>query len=207
MFKRTHTLNENAFDTLTEESAYWVGFLMADGCVSGRYLRLGLAEIDLPHIEKLKTFLGSSHVVAYSPEGVYQFAVSSRRLASALAKYGVVPRKTHSAQVIGLEHNRHFWRGVIDGDGSLGIYRSGRNMLPRPRIQLVGSRELLTQFIAFVKARFPECRLNMTPSRSIYYVGTNGKFARALVALLYSDCSTYLGRKYDKAVEILSSVA
>jgi hypothetical protein len=31
--KRIYTLNEKAFDQLTDEAAYWVGFLLADGCI------------------------------------------------------------------------------------------------------------------------------------------------------------------------------
>ncbi len=43
-----YIINSNAFSTLTPESAYWVGFLMADGCISnkGRSIKLQLAEVD-----------------------------------------------------------------------------------------------------------------------------------------------------------------
>jgi hypothetical protein len=33
--------------------------------------------------------------------------------------FGVIPKKRLVAKVIGLEGNRHFWRGVLDRDGWL----------------------------------------------------------------------------------------
>ena len=67
---RYYELNEEAFDAITEESAYWVGFLMADGCVSdpanGRCptLALALAQRDMHHVVRFREFLGSTHPVS-----------------------------------------------------------------------------------------------------------------------------------------------
>ena len=46
--------NFNVIDT--EEKAYWLGFLYADGCVHSaeNKIELGLAEKDYKHIESLK---------------------------------------------------------------------------------------------------------------------------------------------------------
>lgn len=35
--KRKYNLNENCFETLTPESAYWIGFIAADGCIKERH--------------------------------------------------------------------------------------------------------------------------------------------------------------------------
>src|SRR5262245_20146722 len=64
---RSSMLNEAAFDVLTEESAYWAGFMMADGNISVReystYVTLGLAEADRDHVAAFRTFLGSTHTI------------------------------------------------------------------------------------------------------------------------------------------------
>jgi len=61
--RKRHALREDAFDVITEESAYWVGFLMADGCISDQpnrttALRLSLQRSDENHVKKFSEFLG-----------------------------------------------------------------------------------------------------------------------------------------------------
>ena len=47
-----------------------------------------------------------------------QFTIrfTSKRLAGKLIAFGVTHRKSLTAKVIGLEDDKHFWRGVLDGD-------------------------------------------------------------------------------------------
>ena len=54
----------------TEEKAYWLGFLYADGSVSStdNRIELGLAEKDLNHIEKFKEFIGVPNKISYRPQ-------------------------------------------------------------------------------------------------------------------------------------------
>ena len=70
-------LRQDAFATITSESAYWIGFLMADGSISTSRNELScmLTEIDRGHLEKLRDFLGSNHALvnaASRPSGRYQ---------------------------------------------------------------------------------------------------------------------------------------
>ena len=49
----------------------------------------------------------------------YSLRFSSKKIADILAMFGVIPKKSLVAKVIGLEGNRHFWCGVLDRDGWL----------------------------------------------------------------------------------------
>src|ERR671939_420121 len=126
--RRKCSLNESAFEAITEESAYWLGFLIADGCItrdkrlpnSQPRLKINLAHIDLPQLHKLRNFLDFGGKISIC-EKYCSMAVSSRRIVKTLETYGVVARKSQRTAAHSLlECNRHFWRGVVDGDG--GIY-------------------------------------------------------------------------------------
>lgn len=54
----------------TEEKAYWLGFLYADGSVSSSEdkIELGLAEQDMHHIEKFRDFIGINNKIFIEKE-------------------------------------------------------------------------------------------------------------------------------------------
>jgi hypothetical protein len=209
--KRTRTLDESVFDEITEHSAYWIGMMMADGAIlkhkhSNTALKLALALRDKGHVEAFREFLGSDHKITIEPPRVIRkrsrsihstgmaiLSISSTHLTDALARFGVVPRKSKTAKVIGLEENRDFWRGCIDGDGW--IIDSGK----RPIVGLCGSLDLVSQFREFFVKRFPECRKSVHPNSSVWKFEVSGTWAQHAMELLYKDCTIALPRKWDKA--------
>ena len=208
---RTISFNEVAFDAVTEESAYWIGFLMADGTIvksegHSPALILGLAPVDTAHVEKFKSFLKSSHVVMDSTAkcgkyGVFRatrFSVRSQKLVDALAKFGVVPNKSKRAQVIGLENDRNFWRGVIDGDGCVHVRKAGT-----PSLTLVGSKELLTQFVSYTQSIGVQSHATIRPHSSIFQIAFVGSSAKQILAHLYQDASIVLDRKAEAVKKVL----
>lgn len=213
---RKCVLDESVFDTITEESAYWIGFLMADGCIrkqSGCDTPVvSVTSKDIEHVDKFKGFLKSAHKIGISGGGKYgSLSVTSNKLAGSLANYGVVPRKSLIAEARGgIENNRHFWRGVIDGDGSVGISHQkflikGRKYEYRyPIIQLCGSKRICEQFLEYSKTLAPDCKVHVHRDKGIYGVALSGKFSIPVIRELYNDCSVSLDRKSTKAQEVIS---
>ena len=120
--RRTHTLNETCFDEINDASAYWIGFLIADGCIYRNEIILALASRDKSHLEKFRRFLNSSHPITKTNVGAYVIRFRSTPLCEKLKSYGVTSQKSLYAKTIPLlACNQHFWRGVFDGDGYLGI--------------------------------------------------------------------------------------
>ena len=201
---RKYKLNEHAFDTITDESAYWVGFLMADGYVlhSGgvaNSVGLCLHERDREHVSLFRSFVGSTHPIRVKKinkktKGGRSCSVyfRSKKMAHALGKYGVVPNKSLTATVSdSLAQNRHFWRGVIDGDGAVTIDACGM-----PNLSVVGSHTLMRQFVTFITGRITYTPYIEPSKRSkVLYVRTCGEGAKQIATLLYDDCSVSLMRK------------
>jgi hypothetical protein len=204
---RRLALNQHAFDQpLTDDAAYWVGFLIADGCVQGRYLTLQLSAIDRKHVEKFRDFLGSAHkIMKISGNGrrpdQYRFAVSSLRITNALRELGVVERKTFSARASApVSTNRHFWRGVVDGDGSIG-WRARSRGRPQFCLQVAGSLPLMTQFRDYVRS-ITTSRANVYPNRRIYVFACTANVGKTVVRILYKDAPVALSRKLVIATQV-----
>ncbi len=214
-------VNHDAFADamINEEAAYWVGFIMADGNVSVTptlpQLRISLSAIDKEHLEKFKSFLKSEHKIReytqktrdkYHPK--VSIAVSSSQLCGDLATYGVGPGKTNNAKAHGgIEINRHFWRGCIDGDGSMSLIkaRPGRNK-KRPILQFCGTKDLVNQFYIFSKNI---CESSTSPYqikhvRNHWRLAFNGYAAQSVINHLYSPCTIVLARKLKIAEAIMN---
>jgi hypothetical protein len=202
--RRKLPLNETAFATITPESAYWSGFLIADGAVSGGTLIVRLAAKDMSHLQELRRFLGSGHKVQHIARNGWagtpavQLAIPSARLVADLAALGVLPRKSFTAMACpSLQHNRHFWRGVVDGDGHVGIDRR-RDV---PRLELVGPAGLLTQFRSFAQS-LTMTNASVRPHKTIHRFQLSGRAAAAVLHHLYDTCTMALERKAQVARRI-----
>ena len=202
-----------AFDTITTESAYWVGFLMADGNIFGNSIQVELSEVDKEQLVKLKGFLGVENALTYvtrtNSKPSYKLSIGSKYAVEKLAKFGVTPRKSKTAKVSNdLALNRDFWRGIIDGGGTLGVYKKrGRKDQYFAQIALVGSEFIMEQFMSYVRTILPTCNRKILncENGSYFKVGFTAKQARAIITAIYNGApdNIRLCRKYEKAMEIL----
>lgn len=221
---RRYAINHDAFDAITPSSAYWVGVLMADGNVAWRgnttaITTLAQAEVDTQHVLKFQEFLGTNKPTrlcrggGFNKSQSYQchLSVTSAKIANDLAKHGVVPRKTYTANTPTLGMDRDFWRGVVDGDGSIFFKEKfghrGRWLYGRATLSLCGSRGLMEQFATFCDAN------GIFAATSVHDVGKvasfvcTGKTAIDLIELLYANATTFLDRKMELARRIAELVA
>lgn len=66
--------DEHVFDKIdTEEKAYWLGFLYADGCITstGNRIELQIGRVDLEHLVKFHSFLKCETKICFIPKNKY----------------------------------------------------------------------------------------------------------------------------------------
>jgi hypothetical protein len=139
----------------------------------------------------------------------FSLSFTSKRIANELLKYGIVPQKTFTVKVKGeLENNKHTWRGIIDGDGHLGIYlRKTPIGICRaiPYISLTGSLQVCLQFKTFLENTLGLSMPNIVSSKKSYSLSISDHRALRTIKLLYESCTMALERKLATARKIMNS--
>jgi hypothetical protein len=131
--KKYH-FNENFFNTIdSSDKAYWLGFLMADGCNTGDELSIELSATDDIQLTKLKEALDANQKISYRWRGdseTVSLRLASRYFCQKLAKLGCTQRKSFTLQFpneVPPHFIRDFIRGFFDGDGCIAIRADGKN--------------------------------------------------------------------------------
>jgi hypothetical protein len=141
-----HRCDAAAFDRHDAESAYWLGFLLADGCIVGgrRFaLSVALKASDRMHLEQFREFLRAETPIRFDAKrNAVCLVVSSEELIRSLAAKGCTPQKSHRLEFpqSGLFYRPHFVRGVFDGDGSITAIK---RPYIQPTVSFVGSEPFL----------------------------------------------------------------
>jgi hypothetical protein len=110
-----------------------------------------------------------------------------------------------TAKVTGLEESPDFWRGCIDGDGFARLNRSHGSRKTShyyAQIGLVGSRQLLEQFAAFINRLSPGCTASVRKMHSIWTYHVCGWRAMAAIRSLYGHQGVSIPRKQAIADEL-----
>ena len=204
---RRRPWNENFFNKIdTEEKAYWLGFLYADGCVHDKpnsQKLITLVVKDKEVVEKfIKAIDGTFTVKKYSDNyGVY---LTSKIMFNDLCKLGCVPRKSLilTFPIINKELIHHFIRGYFDGDGTVFIAnKQNKNktttVYKSIGIGICGTFGLLNILAQHAPINFP--KKDKRKEGNIWYSSTSGsKKALVFYNYLYKNATVWLDRKKNK---------
>lgn len=212
---RKYSYNERFFQTIdTEQKAYWLGFIAADGSIinNGSVLQITLQLSDKEHLERfIKDIDGDSEMVKERSQKAngkeYPAArvnVCSKILCNDLFNKGITPRKGFVLDFPDLnkEMLKHYLRGYFDGDGSIstnGKYRKGD---PKYAINIIATEKFLEEFIVHM-FDYGITRVKLQskgPMKVWNKCGINQILS--VFHYLYDNSNVYLERKYQYFISI-----
>lgn len=214
--------NENYFEVIdTEAKAYFLGFLIADGCViepnaaanhPNYKISLELQECDSYILEQLKQELKLTSTNLYHSERIKGNSVSktnslswySTKMANDLSQYGVVSRKTSTVFLPTLKEHLmpHLIRGMIDGDGSITIsHIEGK---PHLVVYFCGNEKCVTQVRNYLVKQLNIYNVKVVKVNDnlsqISWASKND--IEKIKKYLYENANFYLYRKFNKFKEL-----
>jgi hypothetical protein len=210
---RRYTCDHSFFSQIdTEEKAYWLGFIAADGCNTrdGRLL-FNLATADREHLERFRRAVGSDAPIQdFSDRPHSVLCVSSRRLSQDLLRQGIPHAKTFCLQWPSLAVPLYvpFLRGYVDGDGCFGVRKEASRPSPVYSFSLTGHEPFIVECQELLMRR---CGLSRTklmyrrPGKPVATLNYRGRpQVERIASLLYESSSVYLPRKRNKVLAQLA---
>ena len=209
------------FKNLTmEESSYLYGLLITDGFIVADkrdnkiYYKVGieLQEKDKDILEKLLELLPEGHINCRKRDTnfkknyiCYNFYYYKQDLIEWLYENGFPQQnKTeNSCPPIGIYDEEAFWRGVIDGDGSLGFLTVKKTNSKTPFLFLTTKSEQLKDcYLSYLYKNFNITKnVHRNARDNIYNIGVTGRKANKISCKIYNNATIYLNRKYEKYLE------
>lgn len=219
--------NQNIFENIdTEESAYWAGFIYADGYIikgdKNYELGIELNSKDINHLNKINKIFNDYYKIKIKnktynaveklnnkpitnrPFQTCVIRIYSKKIVTDLENNGIVQNKTNSKifpKIQDKEMFLHFLRGYIDGDGSYTI-RSLKSY-KYPQISIAGNNKYIFEYIINKLKEDYGFVSYYYKDRDCYKWQLRRKDdCLKLINLLYDNATIYLDRKFDKINEI-----
>lgn len=208
--KEIHHCNYDYFSIIdTEDKAYWLGFIYADGNVNKAQntLTINLQARDKEHLVKLNKCLEGNYAVKVTEDvrgdKTYwnaRLSVYSTKLVKDLMDKGVVPNKTSIITFPAIQNDlvHHFIRGYFDGDGTV-----------CERKHRISPSDLACSFVCGNQSFLESLRKILFDNNINSYIihDKGNKVNLSLAGLqnpdnflkyIYRDATIYLDRKFEK---------
>ena len=200
--KRKWEINFAFFDTWTAELAYWIGLMLADGCVlnhrnkKGEHSKISFINTDKELTEFIRDCVSKRQKLfvqrKLGRKTLYQWKASSAKLARKLSEFGIIPRKSFTCQLPTIP-KRFRWdlvRGILDGDGTVS---------KRAEIQFAGaSKHFMIQLSDLLKTEGFRFLFSKRKDKEQYKICVRKRDSFRLAQLLYAKNPFCLIRKKER---------
>lgn len=204
------------FDKIdTEEKAYFLGFIAADGNVHKKTFQICIHPQDEEILIALKKCLVADYKIR-NDRKYKRFSITSEYFSNALKCKGILENKTFllqfpSEEIVPKNLIRHYLRGYFDGDGCITFSTYNFNKL-KWKFQIISNYDFVIDYAKqlnylILREAEPSIYKEKRRENPIYYFSigsTNLDILQKIYNLFYIDSNIYLSRKKRKMETILS---
>ena len=219
--RRAKSYNEKIFDSIdTEEKAYWLGFIFADGYIYSSPFKTNEGRIDYnfelcssgedkEHMQKFANFIGYDKELKLSKADNKghtrcRICLSSKHLWETLNSYGCTPNKSLTLQFPDKSIFTNdsfildFIRGYIDGDGWITYLDSDHKKMCWG---ILGTEDFLKNTSNYLNISYSLQHNHSNENESTMKFVQTGEGGYKTLNKLYKSANIYLQRKYEKYLE------
>ena len=199
-------------EIITEQKAYFLGFIFADGCVSNEELFIDINEKDIDILIKFREEINSQAKISTRIKGkssMSRIVVKNRTFTDHLSKYGIIKNKTKNTkhlpyEIIPKELWRHFFRGLIDGDGWITKTKENRYHIGYVTQYNSTALDFIYMMNELIEDKWKNRVINRNKKYSVVQIQKSEQ-VKQLATVLYMNSNIHLSRKFQMAQEILDS--
>lgn len=212
--RRKYKFDQGKFQNIdTEEKSYWLGYLMADGCVAKNMNTVSICSKDKITIEKFRSFIGDTNIPILPSKncaGLQNQSVikiNSRKMCFDLTKHGCTPQKAYRIYIPNINKDllNHFLRGYFDGDGCFYI-RKDRNIWGNASITscsniILKQVQNLLKELNILRKNREYIRYTLSKNKKSKYGTINIGSIKEIVKFgdfLYNNATIFLQRKFER---------
>lgn len=218
--------NEDYFELIdTEDKAYWLGFLMADGCVykgQDKYsyrLQINLSYVDIEQLNNFQNDIGSNYTITIKENNsklikrkenkeIALLKVNSTKMCKDLMQKGMLPKKTFNEHFPFIDESlySHYIRGYFDGDGCISCNTSKNTN--QWSFEIIGGMQSIVNMYDIIPVSCNLYRMESRCSQPLYKLSVvKIEDLLKLEKWLYSNANRYLVRKRKKFIEMLKQLS
>jgi len=218
-YNRKYNLNEKYFDVIdTEEKAYILGFIYADGnnLYKNNRISIHLSKVDEEILQKFSLIFYGKTILKYNTNknnngklfNYVSLNLYSKHMSQHLATLGVVECKSYKItfpEWLDKSLHKHFLRGLIDGDGWIYLPTTNR---ASPSVGLICTKQINDKLTVILKNELDLksylCKAYKQDFNVMCEIRIkNYHQCKIFLDWLYKDSTIYLERKYNLYLQFL----